>query len=451
MIVTPVPHGLDLLKSELVRSPGLHASQIYGELFQALEPERFKGTIDTVNPVLLALGTAWEAHLEKLLLLNGIHAERPEEFVSPEGIAFSPDLIIFNGVTRLGEIKYTSMSARDMPIAICHTLPPKLDKYLCVAPEVTLLTSDLRYIRADEVYPGLSVLGFDEFPNGGFKSKRHWRHSTILAVKSIRKPCSRIHLADGTSIVVSNDHQWYGKTSHHTPEQWLSTNGLLQTDKTWPGHPRRGNCYLSRVFPVRFPASKLTDAERGWLAGIADGEGCLFSEAPSGGLRLTLSQNPGCVFTEIDRLLLKDNYAVQCSSHKKCVSLTIGDKREVARFLATIRPLRLLKKFTELQLLPGLTYTEVQVESREDVGEQTVYAIETDTHTYLADGLASHNCQMKLYAYWLGLHDGWLAILFNYVSREPDFRVFELQWTDQELSDNHAMCINFARHKGLLP
>ena len=131
MKVVPVSHGLDLLKSDLVRSPGVHASDIYGSLYADLYPNRYDYGDTPPNPALLALGTAWESHLEKLLVANGVQAERPGEFMSPEGIAYSPDLIIFNGVTRLGEIKLTSMSAKDMPTTECNNLPPKMDKYQC--------------------------------------------------------------------------------------------------------------------------------------------------------------------------------------------------------------------------------------------------------------------------------------------------------------------------------
>lgn len=118
-----------MLASDLVRSPGLHASDIYSALYAELEPKRFKYD-SPPNPLLLAMGTAWEAHLEKLLARNGVTVERPSEFMSPEGIAYSPDLLFYNGITRLGEIKLTSMSAKDMPTEECNNLPPKLDKYL---------------------------------------------------------------------------------------------------------------------------------------------------------------------------------------------------------------------------------------------------------------------------------------------------------------------------------
>ena len=129
MKVTPVDHGLDLLKSDLVRSPGIHASDIFGPLFAELEPKRYDYSGKPPNALLMALGTAWEKQLEFLLEKNGVKAVRPDEFMSPEGIAYSPDLLIFNGVTRLGEIKYTSQSSKDYPTEVANHLPPKADKY----------------------------------------------------------------------------------------------------------------------------------------------------------------------------------------------------------------------------------------------------------------------------------------------------------------------------------
>lgn len=130
MIVTPDTKPFDFLKSDLVRSTGLHASDIYGDLFKYLEPNRYDREGDA-NPLLLALGTAWENHFEYLMVANGIDAQRPGEFLSPEGIAYSPDLLIFNGVTRVGEIKLTSMDLDECPVEEDNNLPVKFDKYLC--------------------------------------------------------------------------------------------------------------------------------------------------------------------------------------------------------------------------------------------------------------------------------------------------------------------------------
>ncbi len=132
MIVTPVlDHGIDFLASDLVRSPGLHASDIYGDLYKHLEPSRYDYGDEPPNPVLMALGTAWEKHFEYLLHKAGYKTERPGEMFSPppESVAFSPDLLQFNGVTRVWEIKLTSMSIKDWPEEPTNGLPPKANKY----------------------------------------------------------------------------------------------------------------------------------------------------------------------------------------------------------------------------------------------------------------------------------------------------------------------------------
>ena len=135
MIVTPTSQDLDFLKSDLIRSPGLHASDVYNDFYKQLDPDRYDYE-DGGNPLLMACGTAWERFLEDQLVRNGVDATRPGELQSPEGIYYSPDLIIFNGHTRVGEIKWTSMAAFDkkgnsvMPDTETNTLPSKLDKFL---------------------------------------------------------------------------------------------------------------------------------------------------------------------------------------------------------------------------------------------------------------------------------------------------------------------------------
>jgi len=136
MIITPYDYGLDLLASDLVRSPGLHASTVFGGLFEELDPKRYAYD-GPPNPMSLAMGTAWENHLETLLVRSGVQAIRPGEFLSPPvgrrqtRIAYSPDLILFNGIVRCGEIKWTSKSAKGLPEQTDNNLDPKFDKYQC--------------------------------------------------------------------------------------------------------------------------------------------------------------------------------------------------------------------------------------------------------------------------------------------------------------------------------
>jgi hypothetical protein len=111
-------------------------SDIYGALYKRLEPKRFNTGLP-MNPMHLELGLSWENMLEdglreRFKSVAGEDAQRPGEFVTEEGIIFSPDLLLFNGKTRLGEIKLTWLSSREVPRALgksSDTFPPKMEKW----------------------------------------------------------------------------------------------------------------------------------------------------------------------------------------------------------------------------------------------------------------------------------------------------------------------------------
>ncbi len=124
MRITEFDHGLVLNTPTegYVRSPGLHMSQIYGALYEELEPKRFKSTggPDTVK---MEIGTAFEETLE-LALAARLLGDRPGEFAAladahvvpvgtPKSIIFSPDQFFYNGTTCGGEFKATWMSIRN--------------------------------------------------------------------------------------------------------------------------------------------------------------------------------------------------------------------------------------------------------------------------------------------------------------------------------------------------
>jgi hypothetical protein len=129
--IKPITLDIDLAPGDPDREPGLHMSDLYGGLYQVLEPDRFKKDTKPA-PALLALGVALEQYTERRLLAAGIGASRPPQFQTPDEhrIWFSPDLLIANGVMKGGEIKATFMSHREMPDAESTSVPPKFDKYV---------------------------------------------------------------------------------------------------------------------------------------------------------------------------------------------------------------------------------------------------------------------------------------------------------------------------------
>jgi len=140
VIVTPTPFDLNLMQHApgAVRGVGLHMSDIYGALYKELEPKRYDrlqtGTLaESENKAgFMGIGMAFEDMLEKALrdrLTEG--SGRPDELTESEyGIIYNPDLVIFNGSTRVGEIKLTWMSSKGFPREQANGFPPKADKYL---------------------------------------------------------------------------------------------------------------------------------------------------------------------------------------------------------------------------------------------------------------------------------------------------------------------------------
>lgn len=115
MKVTPVKLPFKLTTEDPRRGEGLHVSDIYGSLYQQLEPDRYRSDDAGPPDLKMAIGQAWEQYLERVLVAKGIMCARPGEQVSPEGIKYSPDLLIVNGTDKIGEIKATWLSSKVGP------------------------------------------------------------------------------------------------------------------------------------------------------------------------------------------------------------------------------------------------------------------------------------------------------------------------------------------------
>lgn len=151
MTVTEIDHGLifGAATEGYVRSPGRHASDLYGALFKALDPSRYDkrdkdGAETPMDMVRIEAGTTFEEVLERAMAERLLGA-RPPEMRAPHepdcaqrsvkldagvccpcggGIYFSPDYFFdIDGELVLGEFKLTWMSTKDAP------LDKKFDKY----------------------------------------------------------------------------------------------------------------------------------------------------------------------------------------------------------------------------------------------------------------------------------------------------------------------------------
>ena len=262
----------------------------------------------------------------------------------------------------------------------------------CVTPETRILTSDLRWVRADSIKPGDKLIGFDENPPGKY-GQRKFKESVVEDAGRITRPCYRITLSDGTTVSCSSEHQWLVFTAG-SRTQWKKTEDLVSTDRIY------------RVCPTWDDLP--TDYRLGYLSAAFDGEGC--ATQVNGILnQIVFAQRDNSMLSQVKEYLTdfgfdfnlsySDSEKVRNGQDPVYKLFLRGGRRELIRFLGSVRPKRLLSNFDPNSLgtvrcSNGSSgkYLHPSVSKLEYIGEQTVIPIRTSTRTYIAEGLASHNC-----------------------------------------------------------
>lgn len=264
--------------------------------------------------------------------------------------------------------------------------------YNCVAPDTMVLTADLRYVRAGDLVEGDLLVGFDEerLTSG---AHRNFRESAVTSAKRIMRPSYRTVLSDGTEVVSSNGHLWLVSTAGRRTV-WKRTDELLASD---------------RIFKVaQVWAEQDRSYESGYLAAAFDGEGHLL-HTKHGQFQLVFSQRENAMLANVREFLTRKGYSYWertegGGTNGDVVMLGIGGgKAETLRFLGEMRPARLLAKFNA-EMLGSIGrhdrrtggFEHPRVVSNEFLGETEVVALETTTKTFVAEGLASHNCKWLL-------------------------------------------------------
>jgi hypothetical protein len=140
-----------------------------------------------------------------------------------------------------------------------------------------------------------------------------------------------------------------------------------------------------------------------------------------------MAQNPGVVLDKAEKELAKLGFATtrnERPSRQICHLSINGGMPETLRLLMQTRPERLIAqmrtRLTEVSLY-GRDHHAVGLMNKEYIGETEVIAVETTSHTFIAEGLASHNCNF------------WRA-----VQHDPDAVA---HWADKQVNENdlHAV------------
>lgn len=260
----------------------------------------------------------------------------------------------------------------------------------CLAPRARVWMRDLSWIPLGQVEIGDEVIGFTEDPVTR-RTQRAWCASTVLAKDRIVRPCVRVTLSTGFSMIASIEHRWLAAGRQGTGWYYKWIEGGAD-DRS--GLRQHGPHYMPLIAPVVNP---FIDYDSGWLGGFLDGEGHANQTAGRvGSLRVTWGQNPGPVLDKVNQVLKDHHFAVSESSTRKCVTGYVrGGRHESLRLLQEVRPLRLIASL-DPDRWGAVRQAEVhEVVSVEEVGEREVIALGTSSGTFVAEGYGHHNCMIE--------------------------------------------------------
>ncbi len=285
----------------------------------------------------------------------------------------------------------------------------------CVDPMTPVLTKDLRWVPAGSLRIGDELLAFDEFKLPGEKT-RNWRPSSVTHASEIVRPCYRLSMADGATMIASAEHLWLVDAAGTL--KWMKTEelrGLHASSRSLRHAPHR----IMKLLDVW---EEPTSYAAGYLAAAFDGEGSIGQRVKDNGgrgSRLLFAQNENAMAQQVREALRRFGFEWVENARKRCIHFgLVGRRQEFLRFLGQIRPKRLLAKFEPDGLGTLAAKAYVPVAGIEFLGDRPVTALGTTTKTFVAAGFASHNSAPE------GFHDDCvcslaLAVMHRSRSRKP--------------------------------
>lgn len=328
----------------------------------------------------------------------------------------------------------------------------------CLAIGTRVLTADLVWKAIEDIRSGDELVALDE--HRSTNRPRKMRVGKVLCTAKRQAEVYRLRFESGEEILATAEHPWLGARQRN--QSGMRTFEWWQTQSLRPGmRVMRG--------PTPWPSD---NPELSFLGGFLEGEGSLdlSGKAPI----LSFSQKPGRALENVLTILRKQGFNPRGPYDKsrqafgKADSYYITSAFEIMRLLGAGRPLRLLDKakggrkiYEGHQPRPyrwggprGLGYGIIA--SIESVGRQDVISLQTDCHTFLAEGFWSHNCQLEVWVLAYETGDPTLLDLLMsgkdvhvYVARKlcqlGVSRLFPHGAWESELSDD----IWKSRHSGL--
>lgn len=290
----------------------------------------------------------------------------------------------------------------------------------CLTLDALILMDDLRWKPLSDVKVGDTVFAFEE--EAFHKSSRRFKLSKVTYANIEIKDVYEVELDNGDKIKTTADHKWLARRGRTSGYQWIETQDLWVNSYNLKGKhitgSQKGHVFSTVCKPFRI-IHQVENAECGWLAGMIDADGHITQQIARDkrrpdihtyGLRVGISQMDGPIAERAKLLLQKysgnratcrqdiRDHTIYTKSGKEYRGkapvysfLITGTNVEKLEFLQQVRPIKLsrldLNKIGKLR-----SQYDTTVKSITYVGKMEVMDLETESHTYIANGYAMHNC-----------------------------------------------------------
>lgn len=258
----------------------------------------------------------------------------------------------------------------------------------CTHPDTKVLTSELKWVAIKDMTPGQSLVGITEDDPVGQGNRRKFEETVVLNKWNVKKEAFKVTFEDGRYIIASVDHPFLS----------LMTRGKKRNQFTWHKLSElRVNDYVRVLFDVWDSAK---DHETGWMAGMMDGEGSLKVSRKSGGSDFVVTQQPNKTADRIGRYLSDNNYRYHTRDDYKEGSngpvrrFVLSRVADIIKLIGETQPTRWINSMFWKGLALGMANveTKLKIVSIEPIGKTDLVDIETSNHTFIAEGIATHNC-----------------------------------------------------------
>ncbi len=258
----------------------------------------------------------------------------------------------------------------------------------CLSPETRILTSDLKWIKLDDVKIGQQIVAVDEDVYGGSGSSRKMKKATVENKNEIFEQAFKIMMDNGTILEATGQHKLLFQYRGAVHTIWRKVSDAKVGDK---------------VRLLVDPWEDNQTYEDGWFGGMIDGEGSLSKKERTGSC-LTISQVSGHVFDRLLSYVNNNNIAfrIEVDRRKPGIFSKFGSKEvnkvvisrmsDIFKVLGKTRPSRMISRdWWENKKFPGDGNSWSKIVSIELVGIKRMIDLQTSAKTYIAEGFVSHN------------------------------------------------------------